>query len=91
MNIKCPICGHSMYHQVARPEYPPVAPQMLGGIAMAFVFVLSRKHRFRCENCGDFFYSHTIASRLWFALWTLFWISIALGILGILIRAFRLG
>jgi len=91
MKIKCPICGHSAYHQVARPEYPPVAPQMAGGIALALVFVLSRKHRFCCEKCGPFFYSHTLGSRIWFALWTVFWLGVAFGLLRILLRASGLG
>ncbi len=85
MNIKCPGCGQSAYHQVARPEYPPVAPQMAGGVAMALVFVLSRKHRVRCEKCGNCFYSHTLGSRLWLALWTIFWFLLACVIFRILI------
>jgi hypothetical protein len=54
---------------------------------MAIVFVLSRKRRFRCERCRGLFYSHTIGSRIWLALWSLFWLSLGLGILGLLINA----
>jgi len=71
----------SARHQVARPEYDPVAPQLVGGILMAFVFVLSRKRRFRCERCAQLFYSHTLGSRIWLGLWILFWVSVAFGIL----------
>jgi hypothetical protein len=85
MKTKCPICGQSAYHQVARSEYAPVAPQVAGGVAVALVFVLSRKRRFHCEKCGEYFYSHTIGSRLWFVLWTLFWLLVAFAIIGILI------
>ncbi len=82
MALKCPACGEiNARHQVARSEYDPVAPQLPGGIVMAFVFVLSRKRRFRCDRCGEFFYSHTVSTRLWLALWILFWVSIAFGIL----------
>ena len=86
MAIRCPACGEtSARHQVARAEYDPVAPQMLGGIVMAFVFVLSRKRRFRCERCGELFFSHTLGTRLWLVLWILFWLSVALGILGMIV------
>jgi len=86
MAVKCSACGEtSARHQVARPEYDPVAPQMLGGILRALVFALSRKRRFRCDRCGEFFYSHTFGSRVWLAFWILFCVSLALGILGILI------
>jgi ribosomal protein L32 len=86
MAVKCSACGEtSSRHQVARPEYDPVAPQMIGGVLTALVFSLSRKRRFRCDRCGEFFYSHTINSRIWLAFWILFCVSLALGILGILI------
>src|SRR2546421_4748567 len=49
--IKCSACGEtSARHQVARSEYSPVAPQVIGGILLAFVFTLSRKRRFRCDR-----------------------------------------
>ena len=83
MNIKCPSCGQSAYHQVSRPEYAPVAPQIVGGLATALMYALSRKHRFHCEKCGGYFYSHTIGSRLWFVLWTVFWLLLALAIVRI--------
>jgi ribosomal protein L32 len=86
MAVKCSACGEtSARHQVARPEYDPIAPQIVGGILMALVFSLSRKRRFRCDRCGELFYSHTIGSRVWLAFWVLFLASLALGILGILI------
>ncbi len=86
MAIKCPACGETRArHQVARSEYDPVAPQIVGGIVMAFVFVLSRKRRFRCERRGSLFYTHTVGSRAWLALWVLFWVSLALGFLGLVI------
>ena len=66
-----------------------MAPQFAGGIVMAFVFVLSRKRRFRCDRCGERFYSHTFGSRVWLALWILFWVSLAFGILGILMSVGR--
>jgi hypothetical protein len=62
---------------------------MVGGIAMAFVFVLSRKRRFRCDRCGEFFYSHTVGTRVWLALWILFWVSLAIAILDLLIGVGR--
>jgi hypothetical protein len=34
------------------------------------------------------FYSHTIASRIWLAFWVLFWASLALGLLGILVAQY---
>ena len=90
MAIKCPACGEtSARHQVARSEYDPVAPQFAGGIVMAFVFVLSRKRRFRCDRCSELFYSHTVGSRVWLALWVLFWVSLAFGIVNILIDVGR--
>jgi len=52
---------------------------------MAFVFVLSRKRRFRCERCGELFFSHTVGSRVWLVLWIFFWISVVLAIAGMLI------
>jgi predicted RNA-binding Zn-ribbon protein involved in translation (DUF1610 family) len=86
MAIRCPTCGEtSARRDVARSEYDPVAPQFAGGIVMAFVFVLSRKHRFRCERCGELFFSHTAGSRLWLALWIFFWVLVALVIAGMLI------
>jgi predicted RNA-binding Zn-ribbon protein involved in translation (DUF1610 family) len=89
MAIKCPACGEtSARHQVARSEYDPVAPQF-AGILMAFVFVLSRKRRFRCEQCGQLFFSHTAGSRVWLALWILFWVSLAFGIVSVLITIER--
>jgi formylmethanofuran dehydrogenase subunit E len=89
MAVKCSACGEaSARHQVARPEYDPVAPQMLGGILMALIFALSRRRRFRCDRCGELFYSHTIGSRVWLAFWILFWVSLVLGILGFLIAEF---
>jgi predicted RNA-binding Zn-ribbon protein involved in translation (DUF1610 family) len=88
MPIKCPACGETCArHQVARSEYDPVAPQFAGGIVMAFVFVLSRKRRFRCERCGDLFYSHTTGSRIWLGLWVVFWAWLAFIILSALISA----
>ncbi len=54
---------------------------------MAFVFALSRKRRFRCETCGELFYSHTIGSRLWLTLWIVFWVSLAFGIIDLLVKA----
>ena len=90
MAIKCPACGEtSARHQVARSEYDPIAPQFAGGIVMAFVFVLSRKRRFRCDRCGELFYSHTVGSRVWLALWVLFWISLAYGFVSLLIEVER--
>jgi len=87
MAIKCPACGEtSARHDVARSEYDPVAPQFAGGIVMAFVFVLSRKRRFRCERCGELFFAHTVGSRVWLALWIFFWISLALAIAGLLLN-----
>jgi len=47
------------------------------------MYALSRKHRFHCEKCGGYFYSHTIGSRLWFVLWTVFWLLLALAIVRI--------
>ena len=52
---------------------------------MAFIFTLSRKRRFRCERCGELFNSHTISTRVWLALWVLFWVALALGIIGVVI------
>jgi hypothetical protein len=90
MAIKCPGCGDpGARHQIARSEYDPIAPQLAGGIVMAFVYVLSRKRRFRCDRCGEPFYSHTLGTRVWLALWILFWVSLALGILGALMSAGR--
>jgi len=86
MGIKCPRCGRRGFHQLGRAEYPTVAPQIIGGIALALVFHLSRKSRFCCDRCGEVFYSHTIGTRIWFALWTLAWVSAALAILALLIR-----
>ena len=87
MAIKCPACGEtSARHQVARPEYPSIAPQMVGGIGATLVFELSRKKRFRCERCGEVFDSHTTGSRVWLALWVLFWVSVAFGLLTVISR-----
>jgi ribosomal protein L32 len=86
MAIKCPACGEtSARHQVARSEYDPVAPQLAGGIVIAFVFVLSRKRRFRCEKCGQLFFSHTVGTRVWQVLWILFWMLLTLAIAGALL------
>jgi len=81
MAIKCPACRQRTSHQVARSEYDPVAPQFVGGIVMAFVFVLSRKRRFRCDHCGELFYAHTIGSRIWLVLWIWFVLSVAFAII----------
>jgi len=84
MAAKCPACGEAnAIHRVARPEYDPVAPQVIGGIFLALVFSLSRKRRFRCGQCGNLFFSHTINSRIWLTLWILFWISLAMGTAGV--------
>src|SRR2546422_2597709 len=88
MAIQCPACGEmSARHQVARAEYPSIAPQMVGGIASACVFELSRKRRFRCERCGELFYSHSGGARLLLALWGLFLGSLAFGIWGTLLAS----
>jgi predicted RNA-binding Zn-ribbon protein involved in translation (DUF1610 family) len=90
MTIKCPACGEtSARHQVARSEYDPVAPQFAGGIVMALVYVLSRKRRFRCDACGELFYAHTAGSLIWRVLWVLFWVSLAFGILSMLMSVGR--
>ena len=82
--ITCPVCRETdRRHQVARAEYPPLAPQVVGGIVAALVFELSRKRRFRCERCGEIFSSHTVGSRLWLALWILFWVSVGLGLVNL--------
>jgi len=75
--IKCPDCSEaSTLHQIARPEYPRFAPQVLGGIGMALVFELSRKRRFHCDRCGVVFDRHTAASRLGLAVWTFLWFMV---------------
>jgi hypothetical protein len=59
MAVKCSACGEtSARHEVARPEYDPIAPQIVGGILMALVFSLSRKRRFRCDRCGELLLTH---------------------------------
>jgi len=84
--MKCPGCGEtSARHQVARSEYDPVAPQLAGGIALAYIFVLSRKRRFRCDRCGELFYSHTINSRLWLVLWIWFLLSMAFVVVSVVV------
>ena len=41
MAVKCSACGETRTrHAVARSEYSPVAPQMVGGIATALIFAL---------------------------------------------------
>ena len=47
---------------------------------MAFVYVLSRKRRFRCERCGELFYSHTLGSRVFLGLWIVFWVSLVFAV-----------
>ena len=90
MIIRCPTCGElHLRHQVARPEYDPVAPQFAGGIVLGLVFVLSRKRRFRCEKCGELFYAHTFNSRFWQILWTLFWICLTVGLVSMLVNLER--
>jgi hypothetical protein len=38
-SINCPHCNEARArHPVARSEYPPVAPQFVGGVAAALVF-----------------------------------------------------
>jgi hypothetical protein len=56
---------------------------------MALVFVLSRKRRFRCDQCRELYYSHTVGSRVWLVLWVLFWVSLAFGIAGLLMSVGR--
>ena len=86
MAIKCPKCGErSARHQVARAEYDPVAPQLFGGIIMALIFALSRKRRFRCDQCSELLYSHTIASRIWLILWYFFWVLLAIFLVGLFV------
>lgn len=83
--IQCPHCGEKhARHVVARAEYDPVAPQLAGGVLLAFVYVLSRPRRFRCEQCGRRYFSHTLGSRVWLGVWILFWTILAIGILGLL-------
>jgi hypothetical protein len=79
MAMKCPACGEeSARHEVARPEYAPVAPQLAAGLLTALVYALSRKRRYRCGRCGELFYAHTLGSRVWLAMWILFWVTLAL-------------
>jgi hypothetical protein len=86
MTIRCPRCGEAdARHEVARPEYDPVAPQVVGGVVLACIFVLSRKRRFRCDRCGEVFDSHTIGSRIWLGLWIWFWVALVFGILELLV------
>ena len=88
LTIRCPACGENgARHMVARPEYPSTAPQLAGGIIAALVFELSRRRRFRCDRCGELFSYHTLASRLWLALWVLFLISLGFGLARIFIGA----
>ena len=87
MAIECPNCGEpSARHLIGRPEYPSIAPQMIGGVIAALVFELSRKRRFRCETCGEAFYSHTIGSRIWLALWIWFVVALAVILASALLR-----
>ncbi len=86
LTIRCPACGEDCSRRlVARPEYPSIAPQFAGGIVAALVFELSRRRRFRCERCGQLFSNHTLASRLWLALWILFLVSIGFSLARIFI------
>jgi ribosomal protein L32 len=86
--IKCPTCGETnARHLVARADYDPIAPQLVGGVVMTIVFALSRKRRFRCDRCRELFHSHTVASRLWLALWVCFCASLALVIAAALLKA----
>ncbi len=57
------------YHHVPRSEYSPVAPVVVGGVALALIFECSRKPRFRCEKCGSVFSRHTLTSRVFQLLW----------------------
>ena len=84
--MKCPACGETnARHQVARSEYPSIAPQVVGGVALALVFELSRRRRFRCEACSELFLAHTFASRLWGGLCAAFFTLFALGFILIFI------
>ena len=79
--IKCSACGETKgHHALARSEYPPIAPQLVGGVLLTLVFVLSRKRRFRCGRCAKEFFCHTLTSRVWLALWIFFWICLAIAI-----------
>lgn len=81
LTITCPACGERRaHHSLARSEYSPVAPQVLGGILWALVFVLSRKRRFRCGRCAKEFFCHTPASMAWLALWVFFCACLVIGI-----------
>ena len=88
MTLKCPACGETHdRHLVERSEYSPVAPVVAGGVVLAFVYSLSRKRRFRCEQCHELFFAHTIGSRVWLTIWILFWVALAIGIIGMVIDA----
>ena len=86
MARQCPGCGErAALHAVARSEYAPMAPLLAGGFLLALVYALSRRRRLRCEGCGVVFETHTVASRLWWALWMLFWAFVALIVIGLLL------
>ena len=73
LNPTCPECGETKgHHRLARAEYSPVAPQVLGGVLWALVFVLSRRRRFRCGRCAREFFSYTAGSLVWCVVWILF-------------------
>ena len=77
----CPECGETKgHHRLARAEYSPVAPQVLGGILWALVFVLSRKRRFRCGRCAREFFRHTTGSLVWRVVWIFFCVSLGLSL-----------
>jgi len=86
LTTTCPACGETKaHHRLARSEYSPVAPQVLGGVLWALVFTLSRKRRFRCGRCAKDFFCHTPVSLAWLAIWILFCTSLAIGIAIILL------
>jgi hypothetical protein len=86
LTVKCPACAATKGHRfLARSEYPPVAPQVVGGVIWALVFALSRKRRFRCGNCAKEFFSHTLGSRAWLTVWVFFCLGMAVTIVGIFV------
>jgi hypothetical protein len=84
--IKCPVCGDTGKHQrIARSEYSPVAPVILGGIVLALIIQQSRKARFRCGRCNEAFFAHTITSSLFLAFFAFLILAVVVSIVAAMV------
>ncbi len=84
MRITCPQCHQSERFTKLRQPYHFSFGQLvlglLGGLIGGLFWALGQEGKFQCSQCSHIFYTHTTASRVFFALCVLVYSVVAVGI-----------